>query len=599
MRTIHIYMELVPGIKLAVQTVLAEKYQYAVDTRDILVTETKAEFTGDYTVVLFSISKILKINPDLVGQQLGDVLLANRPDWFLGFNVIKGFLNLVMADSVLLNFLDTNFGDSTFGKRASNGDRVMVEYSSPNTNKPLHLGHLRNNFLGWTVAALFRASGYEVIKTCISNDRGIHICKSMVAWQLYANGSTPESTGIKGDHFVGDYYVLFGNELKKQVASGIESGLTKELAEKEAPLMKAAQQMLVEWEAGKPEVIELWSTMNNWVYAGFDVTYKRIGSDFDKVYYESQTYLLGKNLVETGLGKKVFFKKPDGSVWIDLTANGLDEKIVQRSDGTAVYITQDIGLAVEKDAEYHASRSLYVVADEQNYHFKVLKLICQKLELPSAVGIQHLSYGLVELPSGRMKTREGTVVDADDIIEEMTSIAAKHTEDLGKVDDFTAEERKELYDTIGLGALKFFMLRVDPKKRMVFNPDESIDFHGFTGPFIQYTHARIKSILRKEPVGNYGQFQQVPLLPLEKEMIINLEKYDSLIQQACGEMNPSLLANYVFHLSKIFNSFYSEHSVSRAESENKKQLRLRICVMTSNIIQSGMQLLGIRVPERM
>jgi len=599
LRTIHIYMELVPGIKLAVQTVLAEKYQYAVDTRDILVTETKAEFTGDYTVVLFSISKILKINPDLVGQQLGDVLLANRPDWFLGFNVIKGFLNLVMADSVLLNFLDTNFGDSTFGKRASNGDRVMVEYSSPNTNKPLHLGHLRNNFLGWTVAALFRASGYEVIKTCISNDRGIHICKSMVAWQLYANGSTPESTGIKGDHFVGDYYVLFGNELKKQVASGIESGLTKELAEKEAPLMKAAQQMLVEWEAGKPEVIELWSTMNNWVYAGFDVTYKRIGSDFDKVYYESQTYLLGKNLVETGLGKKVFFKKPDGSVWIDLTANGLDEKIVQRSDGTAVYITQDIGLAVEKDAEYHASRSLYVVADEQNYHFKVLKLICQKLELPSAAGIQHLSYGLVELPSGRMKTREGTVVDADDIIEEMTSIAAKHTEDLGKVDDFTAEERKELYDTIGLGALKFFMLRVDPKKRMVFNPDESIDFHGFTGPFIQYTHARIKSILRKEPVGNYGQFQQVPLLPLEKEMIINLEKYDSLIQQACGEMNPSLLANYVFHLSKIFNSFYSEHSVSRAESENKKQLRLRICVMTSNIIQSGMQLLGIRVPERM
>ena len=476
----------------------------------------------------------------------------------------------------------------------------MVEYSSPNTNKPLHLGHLRNNFLGWSVAALYKACGYDVVKTCIANDRGIHICKSMVAWKLFGEGSTPESTGIKGDHFVGDYYVLFGVELKKQVEAGMAAGLTKEEAEKEAPLMKAAQQMLIDWEAGVPEVIELWRTMNSWVYAGFDITYRRIGSDFDKIYYESQTYLLGKDMVEMGLEKKVFFQKEDGSVWIDLVPDGLDEKIVQRSDGTSVYITQDIGLVEEKYEEYHADLSIYVVADEQNYHFKVLKLICQKLELPSAAGIYHLSYGLVELPSGRMKTREGTVVDADDIIDEMTGIAAKHTEELGKVEDFSKDERTELYDTIGLGALKFFLIRVDPKKRMVFNPDESIDFQGFTGPFIQYTHARIKSILRKEAIGEYPEKEMTAaLLPLEKQLLIVLEKYSLLVRQACAEMNPSLLVNYVYSVAKIFNSFYSEHSVSRAETEEKKQLRLRICVMTANIIQSSMALLGIKVPERM
>jgi arginyl-tRNA synthetase len=371
------------------------------------------------------------------------------------------------------------------------------------------------------------------------------------------------------------------------------------MAEKEAPLMKAAQQMLVDWEAGKPDVMELWKKMNSWVYAGFDITYKRIGSDFDKIYYESQTYLLGKDLVEMGLKKKVFFQKEDGSVWIDLTTDGLDEKIVQRSDGTAVYMTQDIGLVVEKYEEYHADLSIYVVADEQNYHFKVLKLICQKLELPSAAGIYHLSYGLVELPSGRMKTREGNVVDADDIIDEMTMIAAKHTEELGKVADFTEQERRNLYDIIGLGALKFFLLRVDPKKRMVFNPDESIDFHGYTGPFVQYTHARIKSILRKESVSDYPAQEMSELLPLEKELLIMLEKYNLLIQTACSEMNPSLVANYAFSIAKIFNSFYAEHSVNRAESESKKQLRLRICVMTALVIQSAMSLLGIKVPERM
>jgi arginyl-tRNA synthetase len=592
-------MELVQGIKLAVQTVLAEKYNYRIDSRDILVNETKPEFTGDYTVVLFSFSKILKASPDNLGRELGEALLALKPGWFAGFNVIRGFLNLVISDHVLMDFLHAQYNNGSYGEQPPNGRRVMVEYSSPNTNKPLHLGHLRNNFLGWSVAALYKTCGYEIVKTCIANDRGIHICKSMVAWLQFGKGATPETTGIKGDHFVGDYYVLFGNELKKQVETGMAAGLSKEMAEKDAPLMKAAQQMLVDWESGKPEVIELWKKMNSWVYAGFDVTYHRIGSDFDKIYYESQTYLLGKDLVETGLKKKVFFKKDDGSVWIDLQPDGLDEKIVQRSDGTAVYMTQDIGLAVEKDEEYHADLSIYVVADEQNYHFKVLRLICQKLQLPSAAGIYHLSYGLVELPSGRMKTREGTVVDADDIIDEMTGIAAKHTEELGKVADFTESERRELYDIIGLGALKFFMLRVDPKKRMVFNPDESIDFHGFTGPFVQYTYARIKSILRKESASEFKDAEQPALLPLEKELLIMLEKYNSLLQQACAEMNPSLVANYAFIMAKIFNSFYAEHSVSRAESEAKKQLRLRICVMTAQVIKSSMHLLGIRVPERM
>jgi arginyl-tRNA synthetase len=592
-------MDLVAGIKLAVQTILADKFNYRIESQDVLVNETKTEFTGDYTVVLFSFSKALKISPDALGQSLGESLMTSRPDLFSAFNVIKGYLNLVLTDGILLDFLNSNYHSPSYGIQTGNGHRVMVEYSSPNTNKPLHLGHLRNNFLGWSVAAIYKACGYDIIKTCIANDRGIHICKSMVAWLLFANGATPQTTGIKGDHFVGDYYVLFGNELKKQVDAGIAAGLSKEIAEKEAPLMKAAQQMLVDWEAGEPSVMGLWEKMNSWVYTGFDVTYKRIGSDFDKIYYESQTYLLGKNLVETGLAKRVFYRKDDGSVWIDLRPEGLDEKIVQRSDGTAVYITQDIGLAVEKYEEYHPDLSLYVVADEQNYHFKVLKLICQKLELPSAAGIQHLSYGLVELPSGRMKTREGTVVDADDIVDEMTSIAARHTEELGKVADFTSDERTELYDIIGLGALKFFLLRVDHKKRMLFNPDESIDFHGFTGPFVQYTHARIKSILRRERVGENPASLPGSLLPLEKELIITIEKYKTLLQQACIEMNPSLVANYVFAVAKIFNTFYAEHSVSRAETEDKKQLRLKICIMTSHIIHSAMGLLGIRVPERM
>lgn len=590
-------MSIVQDIQAAAAEALEQLYGVQQDTSGILVNDTKPEFEGDYTVVLFSFVKSLKKSPEVLGQELGDALVARRPDLFTGYNVIKGFLNLSVADSCGVQFLDTHYQQTVFGKANPLPRKVMVEYSSPNTNKPLHLGHLRNNFLGWSIAEIYKNSGFDVVKTAILNDRGIHICKSMIAWQLFANGATPESTGIKGDHLVGDYYVMFGNELKKQVAGLVEKGLTKEEAEKEAPIMKAAQQMLVDWEAGNPEVIDLWKKMNSWVYAGFEKTYLRIGSDFDKTYYESNTYLLGKEMVEKGLQKGVFEQESDGSVWIDLTAEGLDRKIVQRKDGTAVYITQDIGLAERKQEEYGAEKSIYVVGDEQNYHFKVLKLICQKLGLPSADGIYHLSYGMVELPTGRMKTREGTVVDADDIVDEMEAIAAKHTEELGKVKDFTPEELKALYHMLGMGALKFFLLRVDPKKKMVFNPEESIDFHGFTGPFIQYTHARIRSILRKEAPGTKPSSST--LLPLEKKLLLMAEQFPAQIQQACQEMNPGVIANYCFHLAKTYNSFYAEHSVMSAESEEKKELRLRLCQLTATVLKNGMKMLGIEVPERM
>ena len=590
-------MGIVQAIQSAVSTTLNKDFGLSTLPQDILVNETKPEFSGDYTVVLFSFIKSLKKSPEQLGNELGTALLASEPGLFTGFNIIKGFLNLEITDSYWTDFLQQWHSRNDLGQHPATAKRVMVEYSSPNTNKPLHLGHLRNNFLGWSMAEIFKKNGYEVVKTSILNDRGIHICKSMIAWQLFGNGATPESTGIKGDHLVGDYYVMFGEEWKKQIQEGIEKGMTKEEAEKEAPIMKAAQQMLVDWEAGKPEVIDIWKMMNSWVYNGFKVTYERIGCDFDKTYFESDTYLLGKDMVQKGLEKGVFEQEADGSVWIDLTADGLDRKIVRRRDGTAVYITQDIGLAELKQKEFNCDQSIYVVGDEQNYHFKVLKLICQKLGLPSADGIYHLSYGMVELPTGRMKTREGTVVDADDMVDEMEQVAAQKTEELGKVKDFTAEELKTLYHTLGMGALKFFLMRVDPKKRMIFNPEESVDFHGFTGPFVQYTHARIRSILRKQaPTENkIGS----SLLPLEKKLLLLLEQYPVAIAQAGTEMNPSVIANYCFNLAKQYNSFYSEHSVMNAESEEKKELRLRICKLTANVIKDGMGLLGIAVPERM
>lgn len=590
-------MGIVPVIQQAVSEALAALYGAETKHQDILVTETKPEFEGDYTVVLFSFVKSLKKSPEVLGNELGQALTQQKGELFTGFNIIKGFLNLTIADSYWSNFLFTNHQDAKFGKQAPKNQKVMVEYSSPNTNKPLHLGHLRNNFLGWSIAEIYKQNGYEVVKSAILNDRGIHICKSMIAWQLFANGATPESTGIKGDHLVGDYYVQFGHELKKQIEEGIQKGLTKEEAEKQAPIMKAAQQMLVDWEAGKPEVISLWKTMNSWVYNGFETTYKRIGSDFDKTYYESETYILGKEMVEKGLEKGVFYQEEDSSVWIDLTADGLDKKIVRRRDGTAVYMTQDIGLADLKHQEFHNDLSIYVVGDEQNYHFKVLKLICQKLGLPAADGIYHLSYGMVELPTGRMKTREGTVVDADDIVDEMEAISAKHTEELGKVKDFKPEDLQKLYHTIGMGALKFFLLRVDPKKKMVFNPEESVDFHGFTGPFVQFSYARGRSILRKEQPAHTEI--NGALVSMEKTLIIELEKYGSIVSEACKEMNPSVIANYVFKLAQTFNSFVTECRVLTAETPEKKELRLQLCEFTSNVIASGMGLLGIEVPERM
>jgi arginyl-tRNA synthetase len=620
-------MAIVPVIQQAVSEQLNKLYQVEVNPSSITVSETKPEFEGDYTVVLFALLKTLKKKPEELGNELGQSLVADNAALFSAFNVIKGFLNLAVSDSFWLNFLNENYKEPAYGRQPRNGKRVMVEYSSPNTNKPLHLGHLRNNFLGWSVAEIYKANGYEVVKTCIANDRGIHICKSMLAWQLWANGATPASTGIKGDHLVGDYYVLFGTELKKQMvpikekklAELLAAGKTEEEAakimdddkikqelEKEAPIMKAAQQMLVDWEAGKPDVVELWRTMNSWVYKGFDETYKRIGSDFDKVYYESETYLLGKDLVEEGLRKKVFFLKDDGSAWVDLTADGLDQKIVRRRDGTAVYITQDIGLAEVKQHEFNCDLSVYVVGDEQNYHFKVLKLICQKLGIAGADGIFHLSYGMVELPTGRMKTREGTVVDADDMLDEMISEAARkriereqEQKEKGqhKTEVLSAEELKKLDEMVGAGGLKFFLVRVDPQKRMIFNPEESIDLHGFTATFVQYAYARTQSVFRHELYtgGDLG----TDLLPLEKEMILSLERYPEVLKQACDEMSPSVIAGYVFNVAQLFNTFYHKHSFLKAETPIKKELRLQINQLVAHVLKSGMALLGIQVPDRM
>ena len=592
-------MAIVNDIKPIVVKALKDLYGADYTESSLTVGITKPEFEGDYTIVLFSFVKQLKKSPEILGNEIGEYLLKNNGQLFSAYNVIKGFLNLTIKDNYWTGFLQSSFTNHQLGIKKSNGQKVIVEYSSPNTNKPLHLGHLRNNFLGWSTAQIMKTAGFEVFKTAILNDRGIHICKSMVSWQLFADGATPESTGIKGDHFVGDYYVRFGAEHKKEMEKLMAEGMSKEEAEKNAPIMQAAQKMLLDWEKGDPDVRALWEKMNSWVYKGFNETYKKIGSDFDKNYYESETYLLGKEFVNEGLSKGVFYKKEDGSVWIDLTPDGLDEKLVLRKDGTSVYITQDLGLADKKYEDFHYDQSIYVIADEQNYHMKVLKLILQKLGKPYADGIYHLNYGLVELPSGRMKTREGTVVDADDIIEELKKVAKEKTEELGKVKDFEEKELNELYDTIALGALKFFLLRVDAKKKMVFNPEESIDFHGFTGPFVQYTHARIKSILRKEKAGAGQQPAEDNLLPKEKELIVLLEQYDTILEQSLNEHDPSVIAIYVFNVAKTFNTFYTEHSVMNAETENKKQLRLQICELTANTIAAAMRLLGIKVPERM
>ncbi len=589
-------MHLTNKLKESTAHCIQQLYGVQIQPEQVLVNATKPEFEGDYTIVLFAFVKQLGKSPEILGNELGAAMITELKGVITQFNIVKGFLNFSISNEFWFEYIK-NASPENLLIANHTPKKIMVEYSSPNTNKPLHLGHLRNNFLGWSIAEILKLQGNEVVKTCIVNDRGIHICKSMIAWQLFANGATPADTNQKGDHFVGDYYVKYNDAYKAQVAELVAGGMSQDQAEKEAPIQKGAQEMLLKWEQGDAETMDLWKRMNSWVYEGFDATYQKIGSDFVKTYYESNTYLLGKELVEQGLNKKVFYQKEDGSVWIDLSGDGLDEKIVRRKDGTSVYITQDIGLAEVKQKEFNTDASIYVVGDEQNYHFKVLKLICQKLQLPAADGIYHLSYGMVELPTGKMKSREGTVVDADDLVEEMINISKEKTESLGKVSDFTTDQLKELYNTIGLGALKFFLLRVDPKKKMIFNPEESIDFHGFTGPFIQYTHARIKSILRK--TGTDIKLTLNDLLPLEKALAIELSNFPAVINEAAETLDPSKVAIYTFNLAKLFNSFYAELSIANAESDDKKNLRIKLGILTAATLQKGMRALGIDVPEQM
>lgn len=599
-------MGLVEQIRTAAETALKNIYPDAeIPTSSITINQTKPEFTGDYTLVLFPFLKILRQKPDAIGNELGKYLLEHT-NLFSGYDIVAGFLNLSVKDDYWTTFLTGNYNNTSPGEMTTTGKNIMVEYSSPNTNKPLHFGHLRNNFLGYAMAGILKTTGNNVIKANLVNDRGIHICKSMVAWLRYGNGGTPQSTDTKGDHFVGDYYVKFNDAYKEEIAELTAAGTDKEKAEKEAPIMKEAQDMLRKWEAGDAEVVDLWKKMNGWVYKGFEETYHRLGIDFDKMYYESDTYLLGKSIVLQGLEKGILYKKDDGSVWIDLSDEGLDEKLLLRGDGTSVYMTQDLGTAKLKYDDYKLDNSVYVIADEQNYHMQVLKLILKKLGEPCADGIFHLSYGMVELPTGKMKSREGTVVDADDMIDEMIAIAKQQTEEAGKTEGFAEDELAKLYETIGLGALKFYLLRVDPKKKMVFDPKESIDLHGFTAAFIQYAHARICSILRKEgynlvpDADTFKSFKATqPLEPAEKGLVLSLEQYPDIVRHAAEDYNPSLICNYTFQLAQQFNSFYDVHSISKAENEEKKQLRIMIIVMTAMVMRHAMNMLGISLPEKM
>jgi len=591
-----------------IQEVLSVKVKEAVksifnkDLPNVEFQPTRKDFEGDITIVVFPMLRVVKGNPVQIGEQIG-AYLEEHIDEVAGFNVIKGFLNIVINDSFYLNFFNSISTIPNYGYVQESDDAVMVEYSSPNTNKPLHLGHIRNNLLGYSVAEILKASGKKVYKTQIINDRGIHICKSMVAWQKFGNGETPVSTGLKGDKLVGNYYVAFDKAYKEQIADLVAKGIDKKVAEKEAPILLEAQEMLLKWEAGDPETVTLWKTMNGWVYKGFEVTYKNLGVDFDTLYYESDTYLLGKDVVAEGLKKGIFFKKEDGSVWIDLTEDGLDEKIVLRSDGTAVYMTQDIGTAIQRVKDHpDVNGMVYTVGNEQDYHFKVLFLILQKLGFSWSKKLHHLSYGMVDLPSGKMKSREGTVVDADDLMADMTQTAANISEELGKLEDYNEEEKQTLYQMIGLGALKYYILKVDPKKRILFDPEESVDFQGNTGPFIQYTYARIQSILRKaESMGiNISEDAKVSeLYSKEKELIKQLQIFPETIQLAADNFSPALIANFTYDLVKEFNSFYQQVSILGEVDEAKKVLRVQLSKKVAQVIQDAFKLLGVEVPERM
>lgn len=583
---------------------IKELYGTEIDGAQIQLGKTKKEFKGHLTLVVFPFLKISRKSPEQTAQDLGKYLLENEPA-VADFNVIKGFLNLTISASCWIELLNTIHSSPSFGtvEATETSPLVMIEYSSPNTNKPLHLGHVRNNLLGYSLAEIMKANGYKVVKTNIVNDRGIHICKSMLAWKKWGEGATPESAGKKGDHLIGDFYVLFDKKYKHELAELQESGLSKEEAEAKSALMAEAREMLLKWEAGDKEVVDLWTMMNNWVYAGFDETYKRMGVDFDKIYYESQTYLEGKGKVLEGLEKGVFYRREDGSVWADLTGDGLDEKLLLRADGTSVYMTQDIGTAKLRFDDYPINKMIYVVGNEQNYHFQVLSILLDKLGFEFGKGLVHFSYGMVELPEGKMKSREGTVVDADDLMEEMISTAREISQELGKLDGLTTQEAEKIASMVGLGSLKYFILKVDPRKNMTFNPKESIDFNGNTGPFIQYTYARICSVLRKaaeQGITLPNQLTANITLSEKEEGLIQLTSdFESVVKDAGNEYSPAIIANYVYDLVKEYNQFYHDFSILREENEDVKVFRLVLSANVAKVVKKGMSLLGIEVPERM
>ncbi|MDG1327327.1 MAG: arginine--tRNA ligase [Flavobacteriaceae bacterium] len=589
-------MNLQNTLSKKVKQAISQLYNTSLETVEFQA--TRKEFDGDITIVVFPMLRLVKGNPVEIGNAIGTYLVESVSQ-IKSYNVVKGFLNLVLSDAYFLNFFNEVSDFSKFGIINGSQNTVMVEYSSPNTNKPLHLGHVRNILLGYSVAEILKASGKKAYKTQIINDRGIHICKSMLAWKTYGKGETPKTTGLKGDKLVGNYYVKFDQEYKKEVSQLIETGFSENEAKIKAPSLIKAQEMLRKWEAGDKEVVSLWKMMNEWVYDGFNKTYDSIGVDFDTLYYESNTYLLGKEVIKEGLEKEVFFQKKDGSIWCDLTEDGLDEKIVQRSDGTAVYMTQDIGTAIQRVKDYpDTTGMIYTVGNEQDYHFKVLFLILKKLGYQWADHLYHLSYGMVDLPSGKMKSREGTVVDADDLISDMATTAKNISEELGKIDDFSEKEKEHLYHTIGLGALKYYILKVDPKKRILFNPEESVDFQGNTGPFIQYTYARIQSILRRGAIAT-TPISLETLHPKEKELIKQLQLFPETIQQAAAQYSPALVANYTYELVKSFNSFYQNVSILGADFEKEKSFRIQLSRAVSDVIKTAFGLLGIDVPERM
>ncbi|MFL5763368.1 MAG: arginine--tRNA ligase [Bacteroidia bacterium] len=592
---------------MTLEQILTEKTKEALQSLyggapdKITFEQTNPDFTGDLTLVVFSFLKLSKKKPEDTAKEIGEYLSSNVPE-VADFNVIKGFLNLVIADTYWNNYFRTIDGKTFITASPDEGKVVMVEYSSPNTNKPLHLGHMRNILLGYSVSEILKAAGNKVIKTNIVNDRGIHICKSMLAWQKWGEGETPKSSGMKGDHLVGKYYVAFDKHYKTEIAKLISEGKSEEEAKKDAPLMKEAQEMLRKWEAGDKEIRELWEMMNTWVYSGFDVTYQMLGVDFNSIYYESNTYLLGKEIIETGLERGVFKTRPDHSVYIDLSGNGLDEKTLLRADGTSVYMTQDLGTALMRQQEVHFNRMIYTVGNEQDHHFRVLFLILEKLGYEWAKGMYHLSYGMVELPDGKMKSREGTVVDADELMEQMIDTAARTTQELGKANDLNDDEKKDLYHMIGLGALKYFILKVDPKKKMLFNPAESIDFNGNTAPFIMFNYVRVQALLRKaREAGLYSTSLPavITLTPKEKELIIKLHSFNSVLSQTAAEYSPALMANYTYDLAKEYSQYYHDTNVLKEENRDVQQFRLHLSETIGIAIKEAMRLLGINVPERM